>query len=48
MARATTVAKVDYRGRVIIPEAVREKLGIDDIEQGEKRILEIDIEYDEN
>lgn len=35
----TTTAKMDSRGRVVIPEAARESLGID----GEAAILELGI-----
>lgn len=45
MAHVNTVVKIDNRGRLTIPEPVREKLGLNDMKEGEKRVVGIDIEY---
>jgi len=48
MAEAETVAEIDHKGRLTIPEPARKKLGLNDMEQGEKRLVDLDIEYDGN
>lgn len=41
---ATTTVQVDEQGRLYIPKAVRQKLGID----GEERTLEIEVRVEED
>lgn len=43
MASATTTVKMDEQGRVIIPKAARQKLGID----GTERTVEVEVRVDE-
>jgi bifunctional DNA-binding transcriptional regulator/antitoxin component of YhaV-PrlF toxin-antitoxin module len=43
MAEATTTVQMDKRGRVVIPQAARDKLGIDD----ESATVEIVVRTDE-
>ena len=42
MARATATTSVDEKGRTVIPQPAREKLGID----GEETIVEIEVRVD--
>lgn len=39
MTEATTTAEMDAQGRVVIPQPVRKKLGID----GERATVELDV-----
>lgn len=43
MAKATATVSMDERGRLIVPQAARKKLGID----GEKTTVEIEVRVDE-
>jgi bifunctional DNA-binding transcriptional regulator/antitoxin component of YhaV-PrlF toxin-antitoxin module len=44
MVDASATVEMDHRGRITIPEAVRKKLGLEDIEEGEKEVVEIEVE----
>lgn len=43
MAKATTTVQMDERGRVVIPQPVRDKLGIN----GTKTTVEITVKYND-
>lgn len=43
MAPTTATVEMDHKGRITIPQAVRKKLGIDDLEQGEKEVVQISV-----
>jgi len=43
MAPTTATVEMDHKGRVTIPEPVRKKLGINDLEQGEKELIEVNV-----
>jgi bifunctional DNA-binding transcriptional regulator/antitoxin component of YhaV-PrlF toxin-antitoxin module len=42
MTEATTTVTMDERGRIIVPQPAREKLGID----GERATVEVAVRYD--
>lgn len=43
MAPTTATVQMDNKGRITIPKAVRKKLGIDDLDQGEKKVVHISV-----
>lgn len=43
MAHAQTTVEMDHKGRITIHEPVRKKLGINDMEEGEKTVLELKV-----
>jgi len=38
------VVEMDHKGRVTIPKAARKSLGINDMEEGEKEIINLTVE----
>lgn len=43
MVDASATVEMDHRGRITIPEAVRKKLGLEDMEPDEKEVVEIEV-----
>jgi bifunctional DNA-binding transcriptional regulator/antitoxin component of YhaV-PrlF toxin-antitoxin module len=43
MVDASATVEMDHKGRITVPEAVRKKLGINDIEPGDKEVVEIEV-----
>lgn len=43
MAHAQTTVEMDHKGRITIREPVRKKLGLNDMEPGEKAVLELSV-----
>ena len=47
MTEVRTPAKMDPQGRITIHQPAREKLGLDNLDDGEKALVEVTVRYGE-